>query len=134
MEVLYQMYSFTLWNVLWYWWTTLPQEKWLKLVTRPPPKMSQILLLEIIMQNMPNELYWQLEGCGRVWERRYGISFLHNQNCYLPKYLGTVDLVITLYQVHFYLSWPHLLYTHVCRHDRQFPPNIVLICLYLCFF
>ena len=40
--------------------------------------------------------------------------------CYLLTSLGSVDLVIPLYQVHTYLPWPIFLLTPVCTHDRHF--------------
>ena len=53
----------------------------------------------------------------------YGLNFWWHQNCYLPLPLGSVDLVITLYQVHTYLPWLILLHTPVCTQDRHFTHN-----------
>ena len=77
------------------------------------------------MKTLSTELYWQLQGCGRVRESRYGISFWQHQNCYLPKSWGGVDLVIPLYQVHTYLYGPHIMYTNACRYEMHFSLNYV---------
>ena len=77
------------------------------------------------MKILPNELYWQLQGCGRVQESRYGISFWKHQSCYLPKSWVGVYLVITWYQVHTYLYGTHILYIHLCRHEMHFFLNYV---------
>ena len=77
------------------------------------------------MKILPNELYWQLQGCGRVQESRYGISFWQHQSCYLPKSWVGDDLVIPWYQVHTYMYGTHILYIHLCRHEMHFFLNYV---------